>query len=241
MDITALTSRRVMRLGDMIAPTPKAEAVAFPFGLGEAGVHELVEDSYGDMAALTGMALAAGRRTGAALWVTQYKHMRTHGRLFASGAAPARRLVVRANKPMEALWAVDEAVRSNAVSLVVAEVEEADFTATRRLKLVCERHGVPVILLMPYSREGTTACETRWRVSAAPSGPNLYDPSAPGAPRWRAVLERCRPAPHRAGEVFELEYDHETLSLRLASGLAAGASAPDEAGAKNAPIWRRAG
>ncbi len=205
------------------------KAVTFPFGLGVSGVHELVEAVYGDMAALTGAALALAGRPGVTLWAVQRKVMSAHGNLLSEGARrfgscgrSQQYLFVRASKPIDVLWAVNEGAQANVVNLIVAEVEDVDFSVTRRLKLVSERHGVPVILLMPHTREGASACETRWRMSALPSAPNMYDSRAPGAPRWRAVLERCRLAPHRAGEIFDLEYDDETLSLRVVSQLAAG-------------------
>ncbi|MBF4328339.1 hypothetical protein EAY16_24000, partial [Vibrio anguillarum] len=64
------------------------------------------------------------------------------------------RLSLTARTLPDALWAVEEAVVSGAVSLVVAEIEAADFTATRRLTLASGRHGVPVVLLMPPTCEG---------------------------------------------------------------------------------------
>lgn len=235
MALVSFTSR--LQQQDMSLIRAQSEKVsAFPFGLGVSGLHELVEAVYGDMAALTGAMLAIAGRQGVALWVAQRKAMSAHGKLLSESACrfgaygrSQQYLFVRVDKPIDVLWAVDEGVRSNAVHLIVAEVEDADFSVTRRLKLASERYGVPVILLMPHTRTCASACETRWRVSALPSALNMYDPRAPGAPRWRAVLERCRSAPHRAGETFDLEYDDETLSLRVASQLAAGpvaASAP---------------
>lgn len=205
---------------------------AFPLGLGESGVHEVCEAAHGDFPALTGFAFTArAARKGAIAWVRQGSLMREHGHILQTGIPELSRerhaiLDVTARKPGEALWATEEAIRSAAVGLVVAELEDADFTATRRLALASSRHGVPVILLMPYARNGSTAATARWRVSARPSAPNRYDPHAPGALRWKAVLERSRQAPHMAGHSFNLELDDETLSLRVASGLAADPPAP---------------
>lgn len=212
-------------------PSHIEETAVFPFGLGQTGVHECVENQFGDMAALTGFALANVKPAGAILWVRQYKLTQEHGYLLQSGAADFQHtkqlcLHVKISKRMDVLWTIEEGIKSGAVTLVIGEVDEADFTATRRLKLVSERYGVPVILLMPYTREGISACETRWRISAHPSAPNPYDVKAPGRSRWRASLERCRIAPERVGDVFDLEYDDETLSLYLVPGMGAGSVAP---------------
>lgn len=212
----------VFRLRQESAPAP----AAFPLGLGRQGVHEVCETHFGDMAALCGFALSAAQpRPGAVAWVTQRALGLDHGRVFESGLGGLRRmrpdlLHIRTAKKVEALWAVEEALRSTAVGLVIAEIEPVDFTASRRLTLASSRHGVPAILLLPYSNEGSTAAAARWRVSPRPSAPNRFDPRAPGHPRWRAVLERSRLAPTMAGHVFDLELNDETLSLSVVSGLA---------------------
>ncbi|MDP3458295.1 MAG: hypothetical protein Q8S09_03375 [Hyphomonas sp.] len=229
MDIATLRTKGLLRT---VAAAP-ASPVAFPFGLGETGLHEVAEASYGDRAAVTGFLLATVRqaRQGAWLWISQTKFTGDAGQVPEAalrqmqGAAP-RRLNVEVRTSGEALWAVEEAIVSGAVNLVVAELGAADFTATRRLTLASGRHGVPVVLLMPQTCEGATAAATRWRVSPRPSGPNRYDPHAPGHARWRARLERCRTAPHLTGTSFDLEWNDETLSLGVVSGLAAGQAAP---------------
>lgn len=198
----------------------------FPFGLGAKGVHECVEDKFGDMSTLTGFVLANVKPQSAILWVKQYKLTQEHGALLPSGTRSFQNtkfpcLHVKTSKSMDVLWAIEEGIKSGGVSLIIGEVDEASFTATRRLKLASERYGIPVVLLMPHTREGISACETRWRISSKPSKPNPYDLKAPGSVCWQAKLERCRPAPARVGQVFDLEYDDEALSLRVVSGMAA--------------------
>jgi protein ImuA len=199
----------------------------FPFGFGKIGLHECVEHSFGDMPALTGFMLANITATQSVLWVRQSRLTQDYAHVMPRGLMPfswanTLCLNVKTFKRQEALWAIEEGMKSGGVQLVIGEVEEADFTATRRLKLASERYGVPVVLLMPYRREGVSACETRWRVRAQPSAPNPYDPKAPGCVRWEAVLEKCRQAPERLGQVFDLEYDHEALSLRVVPRMAVG-------------------
>ncbi|MEL6473588.1 MAG: hypothetical protein AAFQ21_05845 [Pseudomonadota bacterium] len=212
---------------------PHAQATPdFPFGLGETGVHEVCEVSFGDMPALTGFALAAARpRPGPLAWISQRRLSLNHGILLASGLPQLRRSVpsilsVHTSKPMDALWAVEEAVRSGAIACVIAEVEAIDFTASRRLTLASQRHGVPIILLLPYTCEGATAASVRWRVAPRPSSANPYDPRAPGHTRWHATLERSRAAPQLAGRTFLLDVNDETLSLSMVPGLAPHAPAP---------------
>ena len=208
----------------------------FPFGLGESGVHEICEAQHGDLAALTGFALTAAQlRDAPLLWISHASLARDHGGILQAGTAQLRALqapllTVSAHKRIEALWIIEEAIRSNAVGLVIAELDGADFTASRRLTLASSRHGVPVILLMPYTRNGSTAATARWRVSPRPSAPNRYDANAPGSARWHAVLERTRQSPHLAGSTYNLDFNDETLSLSVAAGLAAHTLHPRAAG-----------
>lgn len=228
MNLATLKAKGIVR--PLTAPLPVH--ASFPFGLGGGGLHEIAEAAHGDFPALTGFALAAAQvRRGVVLWVSQYVPGRDYGdvpeaALAAFRRPPLQRLCVRTGKLSNALWTVEEAVVSEAVALVVAEIAEADFTATRRLALASGRHGVPVILLMPYQREGATAAMTRWRVKAKPSARNPFDAQAPGYARWCAVLERCRIAPQLAGQAYDLEWNDETLSLSVAAGLAARPAAP---------------
>ncbi len=213
-------------------PIKAQQPAEFPLGLGQTGVHEVCEESFGDMAALTGFALAAAKpRRGAIAWIVQRRLTLDHGTFLPSGLPDLCRSVrpivsVDVTKHQDGLWTIEEAVRSAAVGCVIAEIDCMDFTASRRLALASGRHGVPVILLMPYACEGSTAASARWRVSPRPSSQNLFDPRAPGHPRWRAVLERTRQAPHMAGKVFDLELNDETLSLSVVSRLASYTPAP---------------
>ncbi|MFC7292803.1 ImuA family protein [Hirschia litorea] len=211
----------------------RGEEAIFPFGLGQKGLHECVEKKHGDMSALTGFVLANIKPKNAILWVRQHKFMQEHGVIFPSGFElfsrdKTHKLHVTVSKSMDALWAIEEGIKSRTLDIVIGELEDADFTATRRLKLASARYGTPVVLLMPYTRGGISACDARWRINAQPSALNSYDAKALGAPRWRAVLERCRSAPRQSGEVFELEYDDEALSLRVLPCMAAGSVAPRE-------------
>ncbi|MEQ9507261.1 MAG: hypothetical protein RLO80_13465 [Hyphomonas sp.] len=216
---------------DAAIHVPSVGAADFPFGLGKSGLHELAEASYGDSPAMTGFLLAAMRKQakGAWIWIRQASIFRDIGEVpeaALAGGSASLRLNVQARNAREALWATEEAILSGAASLVIAEIEGADFTATRRLTLASSRHGVPVVLMLPYTCEGATAAVTRWRVGPRPSSSNRFDKHAPGHPRWRAVLERCRTTPASTGKAFDLEWNDETLSLSVVAGLADGPAAP---------------
>ncbi len=249
-----------LKLVDFSRPTP-AETPDIRCLVTRGGVAELAPSAYGDTAACLGLALACGPAmcAGAAVWVRQASARLDRGRpqpdgLARLGVAPDRLMTVETRQRRDALWAVEETVKSGAVALVLAELDGIDFTASRRLALASATSGVPALLLLPHGRTGATAADSRWRIAACPSAPNRLDPRAPGALRWRAMLQRSRQAPGAAGLVQTLELDHETLSLRMVSALVGGPAAPgppagDPAATSPAgreedvagPGWRRTG
>ncbi|MEM6415763.1 MAG: hypothetical protein AAF720_14025 [Pseudomonadota bacterium] len=160
------------------------------------------------------------------LWISQYNRAREHGLLSPAGLAnllgPIDQpiIFVRTRRNIDTLLATEEAIGSGAVGLVVTDLDDVDFTASRRLTLASKRYGTPAIILAPHSHSGATALSARWRVQPAPSGINSYDARAPGTPRWCATLERSRTAPHHVGRNFIIEYDNETLSLHMVTQLA---------------------
>ncbi|GLK53092.1 ImuA family protein [Maricaulis virginensis] len=235
---------------DILAPVAGRE-LPFPYGLGEAGMHELAEAGFGDFPALTGLALAAVRdtgRTGGLVWIRQAALAREHGRLSGRGLAgfgidPGRMLLIEAKGRMEALQAAEEACRASGLAAVIAELDDMDFTASRRLGLACETSRTPLVLVFPHTRSGATTAQGRWRVSARPSAPHEHDARAPGRPAWRAILEKSRLQPGKAGRIFDLEYEDATPCLRLVSRLAARPAAPQprRIGAGLAGVWRDTG
>ena len=94
------------------------------------------------------------------------------GILYGPGLAlmglPMERLVIlRVPRPRDALWAMEEALKCSAVAAVVAELGEADLTATRRLTLAArEGGGLGLILHQSMDASPSTAM-TRWEVASA--------------------------------------------------------------------------
>ena len=149
-------------------------------------------------------------------WFTERGRPYAYG-LKALGIAAERLLVVTPRTETEALWAMEEVLRSGAASLAVGAVETASLVATRRLDLIARGANAAAALVRATPQNGLSAARRRWRLGPAPSAPHPFDAKASGAPRWRAVLERSRDGAH--GEAL-LEYDDETFRLHLVDGLA---------------------
>jgi protein ImuA len=154
--------------------------------------------------------------------VTTGLWLRERGRPFARGLAgwglgPERLIWIRADKEGEALWALEEALKSGAVAGGLASVEAPPFVATRRLDFAARAGGALGVLLRAGPTGDLSAARRRWRIKAGPSGLHQFDPAAPGRVRLEAELVRRRDGPPGA---WTLEQDDETGRLGVVAGLA---------------------
>lgn len=209
---------------------------ALPWGgLPRGYLHEVQPSRHGDGiedgAALAFAAFALARLGHAGgrplLWIAAGDEPYAPG-LAALGLPPERLVVVRAWKPAQALWALEEALRCPALGGILAEIWRLDLTGARRLQLAARNSGVAALLLNRGEAIGPAA--TRWRIGPQPS--NGAPGEGVGAWRWRLDLLRCRGlAGDDRGVVatWDVEWDDETRGLRLAA--AAGDRAAE-------PVWR---
>lgn len=116
----------------------------------------------------------------------------------------------------EALWVMEQGLRSGAVSAVLGTVEGASLAQTRRLEFAA-RDGAAAGVLLRRTQGGLNAARRRWRIATLASMGATHDPRAPGGFRLAAELLRSRT--ERPG-VWRLEQDDETYRLRLADRLA---------------------
>ncbi len=154
--------------------------------------------------------------------VTTGDWLRERGRPFshgfrAWGLSPERLIWIRAERETEALWALEEALKSGAVAGAIGSVEAASFVATRRLDFAARAGAALGLILRARGAADLSAARRRWRIGALGSGENAFDSLAPGSVRLRAELVRRRDGPPAA---WDLEQDDETGGLHLVAGLA---------------------
>jgi protein ImuA len=112
--------------------------------------------------------------------------------LIQFGLAPDRFIFVDLKREKEILWAMEEALKCNALSAVVGEMREISFTASRRLQLAVEESQVTgFVIRNGLSKTNTTACVSRWRIAPLPGIP-VDDLPGVGFPRWKVDLLRIR-------------------------------------------------
>jgi protein ImuA len=220
---------RVLPLG-----VPAVDA-ALGGGLPCAALHELSAAPV-HLGAAAGFALAlAARSPGKAkqtLWIATDFCMLETGALYGPGLDligldTERLLVARVARPVDALFAMEEALKCRALSTVVAELNhDVDLTATRRLTLAAREGGALGILLRHKPSDAPSAAFTRWQVAGAPSVPDEFGGLGPTA--FRLSLTRNRRGPCGT---WTLTWDHhERVFAALSVGVAAAsADRPDRA------------
>lgn len=206
-------------------------------GLARGALHEIAATRESDIPAATGFGLALaflatseGRRKArseqadraakrAIIWIAEDMALNESGLpygpgLDAHGVPPERLITVAVAHSRDVLWAMEEALRSSAIGVVIGEVRGArlDLVATRRLTLAAAGHGALGLILRAAPDAEASAAATRWIVGAAPSVPShgaaFY---GPGPPRVHAQLIRNRRG-HLGSWVLEWNADHERFT-----------------------------
>jgi protein ImuA len=133
------------------------------------------------------------------LWVQDRASLRLTGRPYRPGLPAelrARLIHVAAKKAEDMLFALEEGLRCRDLLCVIGELagnpKALGLTASRRLSLAAEKHGVPLFLVRHDARRDLSSARMRWEVRSAPSRHPRWNPAAPGAPAWRAELFRAR-------------------------------------------------
>ena len=148
-------------------------------------------------------------------------------RIYPDGVArfadPGRLICARARRPEDILWAMEEALRSGAVPLVVAEMAALPgLTPVRRLNLAAEagaeaahhagRGILPLGVMLTPGDGGAAGAESRWRMRPLPSGSTLLEECGPV---WHLTRERARGAPPAE---WRLRRDGRGAVLEAAAG-----------------------
>lgn len=157
-------------------------------GLARRALHEISPAAPVHLGAACGFALAVavlatkGRSSGRDTLLIQTDMVRLEtGVPYGLGldlfGLPSRRLLVlRARRPIDALFAMEEALKCRAIASVIAEMpnDAADLTATRRLSLAARNHDGLGLLLRHRSTSMPSAAMTRWDVTAAAGERDAY-------------------------------------------------------------------
>ncbi|MES2762510.1 MAG: Error-prone repair protein ImuA [Bacteroidota bacterium] len=164
----------------------------FPRGV----VHELVSNSSeaatctsGFMSVILSKLIAQG---GYCLWISTIPRRSIFPPALKNfGIDPGKILFVDTAKPKDTLWAVEEALKCDALVAVVGELTELSFSDSRRLQLAVEKsHVTAFIHRFQPKTENAVACVTRWKIT--PIASDLSDVPGLGFPKWEVKLVKVR-------------------------------------------------
>jgi protein ImuA len=185
-----------------------------------AATHDETPAALGFLLALTSLALTA--KPGLAVLVASQRAFDSWGGLYGHGldrlgVDPRRLMLVAARTDKEALWAIEEILRSRVRPAMVngALASCPDLTASRRLNLAAAALAIPLSLACAEKGSGASAAATRWRTATLPASRDRF--GALLNPRWSVSLERCRQG--RPGKWF-IEWNHVAHRFSLVEGMA---------------------
>jgi protein ImuA len=196
-------------------------------GLACGVLHEVTAAAYGDgpaalgfLFALTSLALQA--KPGLGILVASQRAFAQWGRpyghgLYRLGVDPGRLVLVETGSDQEALWAIEETLRSRVQPAMVTGALEKrlDLTTSRRLNLAAAALATPLALASAKKTASTSAAATCWRIGAMPASRDRF--GLLSHPRWSVDLERCRQG--RPGK-WVVEWNHVAHRFSLVEGLA---------------------
>lgn len=163
--------------------------------------------------------VSAGISGGSVLWVRegwQGEHINPQG--YAAYCDPDKVLLASGKDQTEILAVMEEALRSGAVSFVVAEIgKPLGLIAGRRLQLAAEAGKTAGLCIIPEGM-GSNAAETRWHCQP------VFDPSDSTLQRWKLIKNKSGTL-----SAWDVRWDAEARRITVVSETA------QRPGSKGAP------
>jgi protein ImuA len=213
-------------------------------GLACGALHELAPTAPLHLGAVSGFGLALAARAAGdrrqVFWVTTDFAVSEGGGPYGPGLdlfgmASARLLMLRVPKPVDVLWAMEEALRCRALACVIAELTSdgavADLTATRRLALAA-REGISAqnsgfgLLIRHRTTSVPSAAATRWEIASTLSQPDAYAERTGGMGRTRFDISLRKNRRGPSGR-WIIEWDHHERAFQPALPVGVAAAALD--------------
>ena len=176
-------------LGSMINAFPNS---TFPTGC----IHEFLSDSKESSAATTafigGLVNMLAGTSGVTVWISSNRKLFPPA-LANFGLHPERFIFIDLKKERDLLWTMDEALKCEALTAVIGEIDAVTFTESRRLQLAVEQSNVTGFLIRNtvQKKVATSACVSRWRITSLPCK-RIDDLPGIGFPKWQVELLRIR-------------------------------------------------
>jgi protein ImuA len=156
---------------------------SFPIGAMHEFISGKTEDSTasaGFIAAVLGKLMKNG---GVSLWIGSSRTLFPPALKFFD-VDPEKIIFIDLRQEKDVMWAMEEALKCDSLAAVVGEIQELNFTASRRFQLAVEQSRVTGFILRQNPRNlNITACVTRWKITHLPTIPADEMPGI-GFSRW---------------------------------------------------------
>ncbi len=163
---------------------------SFPLG----AVHEFftsnVEDASASYGFISGILSSLMLNGGVSIWISKAPLIFPPA-LTQYGIDPSKIIFIHPKKDKDVLFVTEEALKSEGLSAVVADIKEMSFTESRRFQLATEQSNVTAFIVRNKPRNLSTASVTRWRIK--PITCEQYQ-ELPGIsfPKWNVELTKVR-------------------------------------------------
>ncbi len=202
-DIIADLQRQLLPLQGYKKPAKETITVdldvineAFPFNTFPTGaIHEFITSTPSEQAAAAGFVMGIASQiaacSGVCLWISTSRTLFPPA-LISFGIEPDKIVFLDLQKETDCLWAMEQALKCDGLSVVICETPNLGFTASRRFQLAVESSGVTGFMLRHNpKRAPATACLSRWKIAPLRSEHGNKMPGI-GFPRWHVELTRIR-------------------------------------------------
>ena len=164
---------------------------SFPLG----AIHEFIcadmESAAATSGFISGILSSVMRRDGVSIWVSQSQKIFAPS-LKCFGTQPDKIIFVNVPNQRDVLWCVEEALKCEGIAAVIGEINDFDFTASRRFQLAVEQSGVTGFIIRNAPHQlNITSSIARWQITSLPS---ISYNNMPGVsfPRWGITLLKAR-------------------------------------------------
>ncbi len=163
----------------------------FPLG----AIHEFISTLPGDVAVTNGFIISIlaslMKNGGVSIWIGSSQTIFPPA-LQSFGIAPDKIIFINLQKEKEILWVMEEAMKCEGLVAVVGQIQDLNFTASRRLQLAVEHSLVTGFIICQNPRKiNTTSCITRWKITSLASG-SADDMPGVCFPRWNVELLKVK-------------------------------------------------
>lgn len=167
----------------------------FPQGVFPLGaVHEFLcgqpEDAAATGGFISGILSTCMPVKGAVLWIGLRKNIFPPA-LHAFNIEPNNIIFIHPANEKEILWVTEEALKCDSLTAVVTEMQDLNFTNSRRFQLAVEHSKVTGFVINQNTKTTNNACVGRWQINSLPSVVNDGLPGV-GHPRWNVELKKIR-------------------------------------------------